>query len=181
MSFALAPGEVLGIVGESGCGKSVTALSILRLLPQTAAVPGSARFEGVDLLAAPRRSCGAMRGREISFVFQEPMTSLNPWFASGGRSRRSCASTSTPKRAPRGGAVELLELVHIPRPTARVDEYPHQLSGGMRQRVMIAMALACDPKVLIADEPTTALDVTIQAGILDLLREPARGSGRRSS
>jgi peptide/nickel transport system ATP-binding protein len=172
VSFSLGRGEVLGIVGESGCGKSVTSMAMLRLLPETAVVSGEALFEGVDLLRAPEAHLRRVRGREISFVFQEPMTSLNPVFTVGkqiGEVLREHLSLS--KREARERAVELLDLVHIPAPQRRVDEYPHQLSGGMRQRVMIAMALACDPKILIADEPTTALDVTIQAGILDLMRE----------
>jgi peptide/nickel transport system ATP-binding protein len=172
MALTLAPREVLGIVGESGCGKSVTAMSILRLLPATATVSGSARFEGVDLLLASRSHLRKVRGRRISFVFQEPMTSLNPVLRVGhqiGEVLREHMGLT--RAAARARAVELLDLVHIPDPGRRVHEYPHQLSGGMRQRVMIAMALACDPKILIADEPTTALDVTIQAGILDLLRE----------
>jgi peptide/nickel transport system ATP-binding protein len=172
MSLTLAPGEVLGVVGESGCGKSVTALSILRLLPATAKVTGSARFEGVDLLAAPRSHMRSVRGRKISFVFQEPMTSLNPVLRIGNQIVEVLRQHLDLSRgAARERAVELLELVHIPDPRRRLSEYPHQLSGGMRQRVMIAMALACDPKILIADEPTTALDVTIQAGILDLMRD----------
>jgi peptide/nickel transport system ATP-binding protein len=172
MSLTLAPGQVLGVVGESGCGKSVTALSILRLLPSTATVTGKVRFEGVDLLQASRSHLRGVRGRRISFVFQEPMTSLNPVFRVGRQIEEVLREhLNLSRRAARERAVELLELVHIPDPRRRVDEYPHQLSGGMRQRVMIAMALACDPKILIADEPTTALDVTIQAGILDLLRE----------
>jgi peptide/nickel transport system ATP-binding protein len=172
MALRLAPGQVLGIVGESGCGKSVTAMSILRLLPATATVSGSARFEGVDLLRASRSHLRKVRGRRISFVFQEPMTSLNPVLRVGhqiGEVLREHMGLT--RAAARARAVELLDLVHIPDPARRVHEYPHQLSGGMRQRVMIAMALACDPRILIADEPTTALDVTIQAGILDLLRE----------
>ena len=172
MSVELAPRQVLGIVGESGCGKSVTALSILGLLPKTATVTGSARFEGVELLGASRSRLRKIRGREISFVFQEPMTSLNPVLRIGNQIEEVLREHMDLSRAgARRRAVELLDLVHIPDPERRVSEYPHQLSGGMRQRVMIAMALACDPKVLIADEPTTALDVTIQAGILDLLRE----------
>jgi peptide/nickel transport system ATP-binding protein len=172
MSLTLEPGQVLGVVGESGCGKSVTALSILGLLPATATVTGSVRFEGVDLLQAPRSQLRGIRGRKISFVFQEPMTSLNPVFRVGRQVEEVLREhLDLSRRAARDRAVELLDLVRIPDPRRRVDEYPHQLSGGMRQRVMIAMALACDPKILIADEPTTALDVTIQAGILDLLRE----------
>jgi peptide/nickel transport system ATP-binding protein len=172
MSLELAPRQVLGIVGESGCGKSVTALSILGLLPKTATVTGSARFEGAELLGASRSRLRRIRGREISFVFQEPMTSLNPVLRIGNQIEEVLREHMDLSRAgARQRAVELLDLVHIPDPPRRVSEYPHQLSGGMRQRVMIAMALACDPKILIADEPTTALDVTIQAGILDLLRE----------
>jgi peptide/nickel transport system ATP-binding protein len=172
MSFSLAPGEVLGIVGESGCGKSVTSMALLRLLPPSAQVSGQVIFDGVDLLQTPVAHLRRLRGREISFVFQEPMTSLNPVFSVGRQIaevlRRHLGLS---RREARERAVELLDLVHIPAPRRRVGEYPHQLSGGMRQRVMIAMALACDPKILIADEPTTALDVTIQAGILDLMRE----------
>jgi peptide/nickel transport system ATP-binding protein len=172
MSLELRPRQVLGIVGESGCGKSVTALSILGLLPKTATVTGSARFEGAELLGASRSRLRKIRGREISFVFQEPMTSLNPVLRIGNQIEEVLREHMDLSRAgARQRAVELLDLVHIPDPERRVSEYPHQLSGGMRQRVMIAMALACDPKILIADEPTTALDVTIQAGILDLLRE----------
>jgi peptide/nickel transport system ATP-binding protein len=172
LSFTLGEREVLGVVGESGCGKSVTMLSLLRLLPPTAVVSGSARFGGTDLLAASNAQLKRVRGREISFVFQEPMTSLNPSFTVGrqvGEVLQRHLGYS--RKAARQRAVELLDLVRIPAPESRVDEYPHQLSGGMRQRVMIAIALACDPKILIADEPTTALDVTIQAGILDLMRD----------
>jgi peptide/nickel transport system ATP-binding protein len=172
LSFALGEGEVLGVVGESGCGKSVSFMSLLRLLPETAVVEGTARFDGVDLLAVPAARLRRIRGREIAFVFQEPMTSLNPAFKVGnqiGEVLRRHLGLS--RAAARTRTVELLDLVRIPAPERRVDEYPHQLSGGMRQRVMIAMALACDPKILIADEPTTALDVTIQAGILDLMRD----------
>jgi peptide/nickel transport system ATP-binding protein len=172
MAFVLEPGEVLAIVGESGCGKSVTAMSMLRLLPPTATVSGRAVFEGHDLLRLPERELRRVRGREISFVFQEPMTSLNPSFTVGrqiGEVLRKHLGLS--REETRRRVIELLDLVHIPAPERRAGEYPHQLSGGMRQRVMIAMAVACDPKVLIADEPTTALDVTIQAGIIDLMRE----------
>jgi peptide/nickel transport system ATP-binding protein len=172
LSFTLGEGEVLGIVGESGCGKSVTCMSLVRLLPETAVIDGRASFEGRDLLAMGPRELRRVRGRSISFVFQEPMTSLNPVFTVGrqiGEVLRRHLDLSRP--AARTRALELLQLVRIPAPERRLDEYPHQLSGGMRQRVMIAMALACDPKVLVADEPTTALDVTIQAGILDLMRD----------
>ena len=172
MSLTLEPRQVLGIVGESGCGKSVTALSILGLLPKTATVTGSINFDGTELLGASRSDLRKIRGRQISFVFQEPMTSLNPVFRIGRQIDEVVQEhMNVSKRGARARTLELLDLVHIPDPSRRVDEYPHQLSGGMRQRVMIAMALACDPKILIADEPTTALDVTIQAGILDLLRE----------
>jgi peptide/nickel transport system ATP-binding protein len=172
LSFALAPGEVLGIVGESGCGKTVTCLSLLRLLPETAVIGGRVLFDGRDLLALTGRQLRRVRGGEISFVFQEPSTSLNPVFTVGrqiGEVLRTHLGMS--RRDARARTVELLRLVHIPAPERRLHEYPHQLSGGMRQRVMIAMALACDPKLLIADEPTTALDVTTQAGILGLMRE----------
>jgi peptide/nickel transport system ATP-binding protein len=172
VSFALEPGQVLAIVGESGCGKSVSAMSLLRLLPDSATVSGTARFDGRNLLDARESELRAIRGREISFVFQEPMTSLNPALTVhkqiGEVLRRHLGMSGDQARE---RTVELLDLVGIPAPRRRLDEYPHQLSGGMRQRVMIAMALACDPKVLIADEPTTALDVTIQAGILDLVRD----------
>jgi peptide/nickel transport system ATP-binding protein len=172
LSFSLAPSEVLGIVGESGCGKSVTCMSLTRLLPETATIEGRALFGGVDLLSLPSRRLRHIRGREISYVFQEPMTSLNPVFTVGHQIEEVLERhLDLSRRAARRRALELLQLVRIPAPERRLDEYPHQLSGGMRQRVMIAMALACDPKVLVADEPTTALDVTIQAGILDLMRD----------
>jgi peptide/nickel transport system ATP-binding protein len=172
LSFTLAPGEVLGLVGESGCGKSVSALSLLGLLPPTATVTGKAVFDGRNLLDVSLRQLRRIRGKEISFVFQEPMTSLNPVFTVGKQiSEVLRRHLDVSARQARRRTVELLQLVRIPAAERRVDEYPHQLSGGMRQRVMIAMALACDPKILIADEPTTALDVTIQAGILDLMRD----------
>ena len=172
LSFSLDEREVLGIVGESGCGKSVSLMSLVRLLPPSAKIDGSASFDGLDLLRASPRQIRRIRGREVAFVFQEPMTSLNPALRVG----RQIAEVlehhlSLTRRAADKRAVELLDLVRIPAPARRVREYPHQLSGGMRQRVMIAIALACDPKVLVADEPTTALDVTIQAGILDLMRD----------
>ena len=172
LSFSLAEREVLGVVGESGCGKSVSFMSLLRLLPETAVVDGRAEFNGVDLLRASSSKLRRIRGRDIAFVFQEPMTSLNPAFKVGNQIGEVLRTHLGLNRADaRRRTIELLELVRIPAPERRVDEYPHQLSGGMRQRVMIAMALACDPKILIADEPTTALDVTIQAGILDLMRD----------
>ena len=171
-SFELAEREVLGIVGESGCGKSVSFMALLRLLPETASVTGRATFDGADLLTIPAARLRRVRGRQIAFVFQEPMTSLNPAFKVG----RQVGEVLTrhlglSRRESERRTVELLDLVRIPAPDRRAREYPHQLSGGMRQRVRIAMALACAPKILIADEPTTALDVTIQAGILDLMRD----------
>jgi peptide/nickel transport system ATP-binding protein len=173
VSFDVKRGEVLAIVGESGCGKSVTTMSLLGLLPETATVEGSATFNGgTELVGASEGDLRRIRGREISFVFQDPMTSLNPVFTVGrqvGEVLRRHLKMS--KSEARERTLELLDLVGIPSPERRIDEYPHQLSGGMRQRVMIAMAIACEPKVLIADEPTTALDVTIQAAVLDVLRE----------
>ncbi len=174
VSLTVMPGETLAVVGESGCGKSVTALSILRLVPSPPGriVSGSIRFAGRDLLALGEAAMRDVRGNEISMIFQEPMTSLNPVLTIG----RQIAETLTlhqglDRKAALDQAVAMLRLVHIPEPERRIAQYPHQLSGGMRQRVMIAMALACNPKLLIADEPTTALDVTIQAQILDLMRE----------
>jgi peptide/nickel transport system ATP-binding protein len=173
VSFDVRRGEVLAIVGESGCGKSVATMSLLGLLPPTARVEGEARFDGgVELIGASEGERRRIRGQEISFVFQDPMTSLNPVFTverQVGEVLRRHLGLS--KAQARERTIELLELVGIPSPERRVDEYPHQLSGGMRQRVMIAIAIACEPKVLIADEPTTALDVTIQAAVLDVLRE----------
>jgi peptide/nickel transport system ATP-binding protein len=173
VSFSVQPGETLAIVGESGCGKSVTSLSILRLIasPPGRTVAGAIRFNGRDLLALSEPEMRDVRGNEISMIFQEPMTSLNPVLTIG----RQIAETLVLHRGLSRGdamarAIEMLKLVNISEPERRVVEYPHQMSGGMRQRVMIAMALACDPKLLIADEPTTALDVTIQAQILDLMR-----------
>ena len=173
VSFNVRSGETLAIVGESGCGKSVTAMSILRLIPEPPGkIAGSIRFEGRELLKASDREMRAIRGNEISMIFQEPMTSLNPVLTNGrqiGETLRLHQGMSAAQAEER--AVEMLRLVGIPEPGRRVREYPHQLSGGMRQRVMIAIALACNPKLLIADEPTTALDVTIQAQILDLMRD----------
>jgi peptide/nickel transport system ATP-binding protein len=172
VSFSIAPGETVAIVGESGCGKSVTSMSILRLIPEPPGrIAGSVRFQGRELLTLPEAEMRGIRGNDISMIFQEPMTSLNPVLTVGrqiGETVRLHQGLS-PKAAERK-AIEMLNLVGIPAPERRVREYPHQLSGGMRQRVMIAMALACNPKLLIADEPTTALDVTIQAQILDLMR-----------
>ncbi|HEX4260214.1 MAG TPA: ABC transporter ATP-binding protein [Acetobacteraceae bacterium] len=174
VSFALAAGETLGIVGESGCGKSVTALSIMRLLPRRAGrtVGGAVRFQGTDLLRLPERRMRQVRGNRIAMVFQEPMTSLNPVHTIGRQIAEAVhIHTGASHAAGRARAEEMLRLVRIPDPARRLDDYPHQFSGGMRQRAMIAMALACSPALLIADEPTTALDVTIQAQILRLMLE----------
>ncbi len=171
VSFTLMPGHTLGIVGESGCGKSVSALSIMRLLPKTGVrISGSVLFEGQDLAALSERQMRDLRGNRLAMIFQEPMTSLNPSFAIGDQIGEALTRhRGLSAKDARAAAVDLLDRVRIPSPRDRVDEYPHKLSGGMRQRVMIAMALACAPALLIADEPTTALDVTIQAQILDLL------------
>ncbi len=180
VSFELARGETLGIVGESGCGKSVTALSILRLIPtETGRIAsGSIRFEGEELTALSEEAMKRLRGHRISMIFQEPMTSLNPVLTVGTQIAENVVRhLGVPWRAARDRACEMLELVRIADARRRLDEYPHQLSGGMRQRVMIAMALSCDPQVLIADEPTTALDVTIQAQILDLMLELKEKTG----
>jgi oligopeptide/dipeptide ABC transporter ATP-binding protein len=173
VSFDVAPGETLGIVGESGCGKSVTSLAILGILSRAGRVTrGQAIFEGRDLLKLSDRELRGVRGREIAMIFQDPMTSLNPVLTVGRQLREAIETHFDMDRAAANKrAGELLELVGIPGSKARLKNYPHQFSGGMRQRVMIAMALACEPKLLIADEPTTALDVTIQAQILALLRE----------
>ncbi len=173
VSFELYPGETLGIVGESGCGKTVMSLSILRLIPEPPGhiLPGSfIEFEGRNLLTLPPRELRAVRGNRIAMVFQEPMTSLNPVLTIGDQvAEAALVHQKLSRREARKRAIDLLHLVGIPDPERRVDDYPHQLSGGMRQRAMIAMALICHPQILIADEPTTALDVTIQAQILDLL------------
>jgi peptide/nickel transport system ATP-binding protein len=167
-------GQTLGVVGESGCGKTVTALSVMRLIPQPPGriVEGEIRYNGQDLLEFPPAQMRKMRGKEIAMIFQEPMTSLNPVFTCGEQIAEALRlHEGLGRREALNRTVELLRLVHISNPERRVKEYPHQLSGGMRQRVMIAMALSCNPKLLIADEPTTALDVTIQAQILELLNE----------
>jgi len=173
LSFDLHPGETLGLVGESGCGKSVTSLSIMRLLRRPGRVhSGQIEFEGKDLLGLPEKAMQTIRGNRISMIFQEPMTSLNPVFTIGKQISESIMlHQRKSKREAMADAQALLELVQMSDPARRVHEYPYQLSGGMRQRAMIAMALACQPDVLIADEPTTALDVTIQAQILSLLRD----------
>lgn len=174
VSFKIKKGQTLGLVGESGCGKSVTSLSILQLIqsPPGFIESGTISFDGTNLLDLSEDGMRKIRGNKISMIFQEPMTSLNPVFTIGDqvgevfRIHQGCS-----KKEARAKAIEMLDLVKIPAPEDRVDEYPHQLSGGMRQRVMIAMALACKPQLLIADEPTTALDVTIQAQILDLMKQ----------
>ena len=173
VSFDIAPGETLGIVGESGCGKSVTSLALLGILPRAGRVTnGSARFEGRDLIGLSDEELRTIRGKDIAMIFQDPMTSLNPVLTIGRQIRESLETHFDMDRdeAERRSG-ELLDRVGIPSAKMRLKDYPHQFSGGMRQRAMIAMALACEPKVLIADEPTTALDVTIQAQILGLLRE----------
>jgi oligopeptide transport system ATP-binding protein len=173
ISFDIARGETLGIVGESGCGKSVTALAILGILARAGRVPtGRAIFEGRDLLKLKDRQLRDIRGKDIGMIFQDPMTSLNPVLTIGKQIREALHTHfGMKKKEAEARAAELLDRVGIPSASKRVNDYPHQFSGGMRQRAMIAMALACKPKLMIADEPTTALDVTIQAQILDLLRE----------
>lgn len=173
VSFSIDKGKVLGIVGESGCGKSITSLSIMRLLPQPNGYieSGEILYNGVDLTKLSSSEMEALRGNDISMIFQEPMTALNPVFSIGSQIGEVLEVHKRLKgRERREKTIEMLKLVGIPRPDKIVDEYPHQLSGGMRQRVMIAMALSCDPKLLIADEPTTALDVTIQVQILELIK-----------
>ena len=180
VSFDVRPGEILGLVGESGCGKTVTALSILRLIPIPPGkiVAGSALFDGKDLVRMNQDEIRHVRGNEIAMIFQEPMTSLNPVLTIG---RQLTEALELHLKMDRGAAtqraVELLEMVGIPEARSRINDYPHQFSGGMRQRVMIAMALSCNPKLLLADEPTTALDVTIQAQILELLTRLTRELG----
>ena len=180
ISFSVDAGRTLGIVGESGCGKSVTSLSVMGLLPkgQGRIAGGSIRFEGRDLATLTPAAMRALRGNRIAMIFQEPMTSLNPAFTIGNqliegiRCHRDISHADA-----RRHAIDMLRRVRIPSPEQRIDEYPHKLSGGMRQRVMIAMALSCEPKLLIADEPTTALDVTIQAQVLDLMRTLRKETG----
>jgi peptide/nickel transport system ATP-binding protein len=179
LDLSVARGATLGLVGESGCGKSVTSLAIMGLLPKGAAeVTGSIRFDGFDLLEVPDPTLRDLRGNRLAMIFQEPMTSLNPSFTIGDQIIETIMRHRGVSRSQaRERTIALLRRVHIPSPEKRIDDYPHKLSGGMRQRVMIAMALACDPMLLIADEPTTALDVTLQAQILELMRELKAASG----
>lgn len=180
ISFEIYPGETLGIVGESGCGKSVTSLSIMRLIesPPGQIENGEIMFNGKDLTKLSQKEMRKIRGNDISMIFQEPMTSLNPVYTVGDQIMEAILiHKDVNKKQARQQAIDMLTKVGIPLPEQRVDEYPHQLSGGMRQRVMIAMALSCDPQLLIADEPTTALDVTIQAQILELMNSLKRQFG----
>lgn len=174
VNFTVQKGEILGVVGESGCGKSVTSLSIMRLIPTPPGriADGSILFNGKDLVTESEKSMRSIRGNQISMIFQEPMTSLNPVYTIGDQLAETVKlHMGLKKKEAKRYAIEMLEKVGIPRPHEIVNDYPHQLSGGMRQRVMIAMAMACNPELIIADEPTTALDVTIQAQILDLMRK----------
>ena len=174
VSYKIKEGETVCVVGESGCGKSVTALSLMRLIaaPQGEIVKGNINFDGKDITSLSEEEMMSIRGNDISMIFQEPMTSLNPVFTVGNQIMESIMlHQKLDKKQARDKAIEMVKIVGIPRAEAIVDSYPHELSGGMRQRIMIAMALSCNPKLLIADEPTTALDVTIQAQILDLMRD----------
>jgi oligopeptide/dipeptide ABC transporter ATP-binding protein len=180
VSLTLESGETLGLVGESGCGKSVTAASIMRLvpIPPGRIAGGKILFDGTDILHLPESQMRKIRGRMISMIFQEPMTSLNPVFTVGDQVAEVISlHEKLSRRETRDRVIEAFRLVRIPAPESRIDDYPHQMSGGMRQRVMIAMALACHPKLVIADEPTTALDVTIQAQILDLMNKLKEETG----
>ena len=179
VTLSVARGQTLGIVGESGSGKSVTSLAVMGLLPKDSAeVSGAVTFDGISLLDLPDRELRDLRGDRLAMIFQEPMTSLNPSYTVGEQIIEVLVRhRGLSERAAREKAITLLQRAGIPSPQERIDDYPHKLSGGMRQRVMIAIALACDPELLIADEPTTALDVTIQAQILDLMRELKRSSG----
>jgi peptide/nickel transport system ATP-binding protein len=179
VDLAVARGATLGVVGESGCGKSVTVLAVMGLLPKgDCDVSGAIRFDGIDLMRLPDRTLRDLRGDRLAMIFQEPMTSLNPSYTIGEQIIEAIVRHRGVSRGEaRRRAIEMLRRVRIPSPEERIDEYPHKLSGGMRQRAMIAIALACDPELLIADEPTTALDVTIQAQILDLMRDLKAESG----
>ena len=178
LSFTVAPGEALGLVGESGSGKSMTSLAIMGLLPPTARVTGSIRFGDQELVGRSDRQLRSIRGNRIAMIFQDPLSSLNPYYTVGDQiSEAYRAHHRTTRRAARTLAVEVMERVHIRDAAITYDHYPHQFSGGMRQRIMIAMALVCRPELVIADEPTTALDVTVQAQVLDLIAELRRDSG----
>ncbi|MET7989885.1 ABC transporter ATP-binding protein [Amycolatopsis sp. NPDC005232] len=178
VSYHLQRGEVLGIVGESGSGKSVTSMAVMGLLPRTARISGSIRFGGVELLKASEKELNKVRGKGIAMVFQDPMTSLNPVYTVGDQIAEAItAHHNVRKDVAKKQAIDLLDLVRIPNPKQRADEYPHQLSGGMRQRVVIAIAMANNPDVIIADEPTTALDVTVQAQILEALQAAQKETG----
>jgi len=178
VSYRLDPGEVLGIVGESGSGKSVTSLAVMGLLPRTAKVSGSVRFRGRQLIGVSDAELNKVRGRSVSMIFQDPMTSLNPVYTVGYQVAEAVLAHQDVSRArARERAAELLEIVRIPNPRQRLDNFPHELSGGMRQRVVIAIAMANDPDVIIADEPTTALDVTVQAQIMEALRAAQKETG----
>ncbi len=178
VSFAIAPGERVGMVGESGCGKTITGLSLLGLLPAGAKLAGHVMFEGTDLLQLSQAGLRAVRGRRIGMIFQEPMSALDPVFTVGEQIAETARRhLGLGRKAARDRAIEMLAAVGIPLPQRRCDAYPHQLSGGMRQRAMIAVALVCDPVLLIADEPTTALDVTVQAQIIDLLLDLSDRTG----
>jgi ABC-type dipeptide/oligopeptide/nickel transport system ATPase component len=171
LNFQIKESEIFGLAGESGCGKSITALSIMGILPPNATAEGNIFFRGKDLLKLDRETMRKLRGREISMIFQEPMTSLNPVLTIGYQIAEVLTThLKVSRKSAMERSIELLRMVRMPSPETRVREYPHQMSGGMRQRVMIAMAIACNPGLLIADEPTTALDVTIQAQILDLIQ-----------
>ncbi|MDF2682300.1 MAG: peptide transporter ATP-binding protein [Brevibacillus sp.] len=178
VDFSIRAGETLGVVGESGCGKSVTSLSIMRLLPQNGSTEGSIRFNGKDVLGLSEKDMQRVRGNEIAMIFQEPMTSLNPLHTVGRQIEEAVMlHMKVSKAQAKERAIAMLKAVGMPRAEEIYGEFPHQLSGGMRQRVMIAMAMSCDPKLIIADEPTTALDVTIQAQILDLMRDLKEKTG----
>jgi peptide/nickel transport system ATP-binding protein len=178
VSFEVRPGETLAVVGESGSGKSVTALTVMRLHAASTRISGSIMFEGRDLLALSEDDMRAVRGNDIAMIFQDPMTALNPVFTVGAQIVEAIRTHQTvSKQAARERAVELLALVGVPEPRRRADQYPHEFSGGMRQRAMIAMAIANEPKLLIADEPTTALDVTVQAQVMEVLKDVQEATG----
>jgi oligopeptide/dipeptide ABC transporter ATP-binding protein len=178
VSYELRPGEVLGIVGESGSGKSVTSMAVMGLLPKTARISGSVRFRDQELLGLPDKDMTRVRGSKIAMIFQDPMTSLNPVYKIGYQLAEAVlAHNDVSRETARKRAIELLELVNIPQPDRRIEQYPHEFSGGMRQRVVIAIAMANNPDVIIADEPTTALDVTVQAQVLEALRAAQRETG----